>query len=251
MVSGYPDLPPSSPSPYSHPDVSCNPLHAVVAILAALRHRRRTGQGQLIELAQYESTICWTGPAILQFTVNGRLAQRPGNAHPLAAPHDTYRCAGEDAWCAIAIFDETQWKALCRTIERLDLVADPAYASAQARRERESELRDVIQSWTSERTPEQAMSALQHAGVPCAALNDFEGLLRGDPQLRARGLWTEVDHPELGKALIEGWGFKTADPPPESRRAPLLGEHNDLILQEILGLSEEEVNRQFAADVLR
>lgn len=252
MISGYADRPPTSPSPYSHPDVSCNPLHAVVSILAALRHRRRTGQGQMIELSQYESTICWTGAALLHYTVNGQLLDRTENRHPGAAPHDVYRCDGDDRWCAITVFTDTQWWALCQTIGRAELADDPRYATLLARKTHEADLVGIIEPWTSTRIAEDVMRTLQEAGVPCAAVNNFEQLLRGDPGLRHWGLWSEVDHPELDKALVERWGFhlsKSPEAPPE--RAPLLGEHNDYVYQEVVGLTEDEVNDYLVQGVFR
>jgi benzylsuccinate CoA-transferase BbsF subunit len=250
-ISGYPDLPPSSPSPFSHPDVSCNPLHAAVAILAALRNRRRTGQGQKIELAQYESSISWTGAAILQYTATGELMPRTGNAEPSAAPHDVYRCLGDDAWCAISIRGNAEWSSLCHVIERPDLIEDVRFAELSARQARTNELREAIEPWTSTREAETVMAAMQAAGVPCAVLNDADHLLNHDPQLRERQLWTEAPHPELGTAIIEGWGFRFSEETPVSRRAPLLGEHNDHVLQNLIGMSEDEVNLHRVQDVLR
>jgi benzylsuccinate CoA-transferase BbsF subunit len=250
-ISGYPDLPPSSPSPFSHPDVSCNPLHAAVAILAALRHRRRTGRGQKIELAQYESSISWTGAATLQFTANAELMPRTGNTDPAAAPHDVYRCLGDDAWCAISVRNDEQWSALCRVIDRIDLAQDVRFASLPARQAQSDALREIIESWTSARGPDSVMMAMQAAGVPCAALNNADRLINQDPQLRERRLWTEAPHPELGTALIEGWGFNFPGEVQESKRAPLLGEHNDYVLQDLIGMSEDEVNLRLVQDVLR
>jgi benzylsuccinate CoA-transferase BbsF subunit len=250
-ISGYADTAPASPSPWSHPDVSCNPLHTAVALLAALRHRRRTGRGQMIELSQYESTVAWTGPAILHYSANGTVLERSANQHEEAAPHDVYRCQGEDAWCAISVFTDDQWAALCQMIGRPECASDPRYATAAARREHEPELRGLIEPWTSERTDEEVMHALQHAGVPCAALHNFDGLLHRDPQLRARGLWKEIEHPELGTTLYEGWAFHLQAAQPRTNRAPLLGEHNDYVLQEILGISEDEVNQYIVAGVVQ
>src|SRR5581483_6923417 len=252
MISGFADRMPTSPSPYSHPDVSCNPLHAVVAILAALRYRRRTGKGQMIELAQYESTICWTGPALLQYTVNGSLMERTENRHPLAAPHEVYRCLGDDKWVAISVFTDEQWRALCQAVGRPELGSDPRYATLEARQANEPSIRDAIEPWTSDKAPEDVAAQLQSAGVPAAPVNNFEQLLKGDPQLKERQLWTEVEHPELGKALVERWGFRLSRAPAAPpQRAPLLGEHNDYVFQEVLGLSEDEVNEYLIEGVFR
>jgi benzylsuccinate CoA-transferase BbsF subunit len=251
MISGFPDRPPSSPSPFSHPDVSCNPLHTAVAVLAALRYRGQTGRGQQIELSQYESTVCWTGPAVLQYTANQQTMERSANELPGAAPHDVYRCRGEDMWCAISVFTDAQWQALSRVVGRPELADHPDYATLLARKAHEGELRGVIEPWTAERDADEVMQTLQRAGIPCMVLNDYERLLRGDPQLKARGLWTEVEHPELGTSLVEGWGFRLPQTPPPVRRAPLLGEHNDYVFQGLLGMSEEQVNMYLVGDVLR
>lgn len=251
-ISGYADRPPTSPTPYSHPDVSCNPLHAAVAIMAALRHRRRSGRGQMIELSQYESSICWTGPAVLQYTVNGTLMERSENRRPGAVPHEVFRCQGEERWCAISVFDDEQWRALCGVIGRAELADAPAYASTAAREGRLGDFHGIIEPWTAQRPAEEVMQRLQAAGVPCAVVNDFHDLLRRDPQFQARGYWTEVDHPELGTAVVEGWGFRlsrTDRVPPA--RAPLLGENNDYVFQEVLGMSEDEVNMYLVEGVLR
>jgi crotonobetainyl-CoA:carnitine CoA-transferase CaiB-like acyl-CoA transferase len=110
----------------------------------------------------------------------------------------------------------------------------------------------LIEPWSSQRTAEDAATALQNAGVPAAAVNNFEQLLRGDPQLRHWQLWREVEHPELGNALVEDWGFHLSRvPPTEPRRAPLLGEHTDTVFQDVAGLSEDEVNSYLVEGVFR
>jgi benzylsuccinate CoA-transferase BbsF subunit len=252
MISGFPGRVPASPSPYSHPDVSCNPLHAVVSIMAALRHRRRTGEGQMIELAQYESTISWTGPAVLTYTVTGKLPERPGNRHPCAAPHDVYRCNDEDGWVAISVFTDEQWVALANAIGRSELADDPRYATVLARKAHEDDFRAIVEPWSSVRGRREAGQTLQAAGVPAAPVNNFDELLHHDPQLKERQVWTEIEHPELETALFEDWGFQLSGVTDRPRyRAPLLGEHNDYVFQEIIGMSEDEVNDLLIEGVLR
>jgi benzylsuccinate CoA-transferase BbsF subunit len=252
VLSGYADRPPTSLTPYSHPDVSCNPLHATVAVLAALRYRRSTGRGQLIELSQYESSICWAGPSILNYSVNGALTTTTENRHPAAAPHDVYRCAGEDTWCAIAVFSDAQWRALCQAIRRPELAQDPRYATLLARKAHEDELRGIVEPWTTQRTPEQAMGELQGVGVACGAVNDLRHLMRDDPQLKARGYWTEVEHPELGTVIVEDWGVQLSRVPrARDTRAPLLGEHNDYVFHELLELDDEQIVQYVIDGVLQ
>jgi benzylsuccinate CoA-transferase BbsF subunit len=243
---------PTAPSPYSTPDLTSNPLQAQVAVLAALRHRRRTGRGQAIELSQYESTVGWTGPAVLEYTVNGNHPPRPANFRPGVAPHDAYRCLGDDRWCAISVFTDEQWRTLCTVLGRPELADDPGYATAVARESRSEELRTIVEEWTLSRTPEEVMECLQTRGVPAAVVNNFEDLLRRDPQLQERTLWIEVEHPELDTTLVEGWGIRlTRVPQAPAQRAPLLGEHNLEVFQDILGMSEEEMDMCFVEGVFR
>jgi benzylsuccinate CoA-transferase BbsF subunit len=251
-LSGFRDRPPVSPSPFSHPDVSCNPIHAMVAILAALRHRRRTGRGQMIELAQYESSIAWTGPALLQYTANGTLMEQAENRSPAAAPHDVFRCRGEDRWCAIAVSTDAQWRALCQVIGRPELVDDARYATLLARKANEADFKAIVEPWTTLRDASDVMVRLQSAGVPCGTVDDSEMLLRGDPQLAHRQYFREVEHPELGTAVVEGWGVRLSRAPAAAPvRAPLLGEHNDYVFQQVLGMSEDEVDMFIVDEVLR
>lgn len=250
-LSGYADRPPASPSPSAYPDCSSNPLHTSVAILAALRYRSQTGQGQYVELSQHESTVCWTGEAVLQYTTNGTVKERSANRVREAAPHDVYRCHGEDRWCAISVSTDEQWRALCQIMGRCDLEDHPDYATLLGRKAHEDELRGIVEAWTSGRVAEDVMEMLQAAGVPCAALNDVERLVRQDPQLKERGLWSEVDHPELGKTLVESWGFRFMSLTPLARRAPLLGEHNDYVFLDLLGLAEEGVNAFIVEGIFR
>jgi benzylsuccinate CoA-transferase BbsF subunit len=249
-LSGYGDRPPASPTPGAYPDATSNPWHTAVALLAALRHRGRTGRGQQIELSQYESTVCWTGPSLLEYAANGRVMSAAGNDCPGAVPHDVYRCRGDDRWCTIAAFTEEQWRAICRTIGRPELATFPEYATPLARRAHAEGIRAAIEAWTGEREPEEVMRAMQAAGIPCAAVNDYRRLL-DDPQLQARQAWTEDEHPELGKILVQGWGFQISGVSPAATRAPLLGEHNDYVLQGVLGLSEETINSHIVDGVLR
>jgi len=250
-ISGFEDRPPASPSPTAYPDSTSNPLHTAVALLAALRHRRRTGRGQMIELSQYESTVCWTGPSLLHYMVNGKVTQRTGNQHPGASPHDVYRCLGEDSWCAIGVFNNEQWQALCKVIGQPEMATQGEYATLLARQAHPDGLRGSIEAWTLDRQAEDVMRSMQAAGVPCTVVNDHRRLLQEDSQREARGWSAEVDHPELGKTLLQGWGFGMPGVAPAVKRAPLLGEHNDYVFQDVLGMSEPEMNSFIVDGILR
>ena len=251
-ISGYPDRAPISPSPYSHPDTTSNPFHAMVALSAALLHRRKTGQGQYIEVSQYESTINFMETLVLEQTANGRNMEPKANRDPRYAPQGVYRCEGDDRWCAVSVETEQEWLALCTAIERPDLTTDPRFNSFLGRQQHAGELDGVIEAWTSQHTSEEVMQRLQQAGVAAGQLQDAEDLLHKDPQLAERGHWIYVDHPELGNFVTDGWGFHLSGAPPKPRRhAPLLGEDNDRIFGQLLGMAEETVNDFIVSGVIR
>ncbi|MFC1816662.1 CaiB/BaiF CoA transferase family protein [Thermodesulfobacteriota bacterium] len=235
---------PICPSLYSHPDVSCNPFHAMIALLSALYYRTLTGKGQHIELSQFESTLCFTETALFDFLVNGQTKDRIGNRSKHAAPHGVYRCKGEDRWCAITIFNDDDWKALCHVMDRDDLVTNENFRTILQRLKNVEELDRILEEWTCKKSADEVMRLLQSAGISAGKVQDVVDLLEHDPQLKERKRWIEVDHPETGKSKGEGWGFKLlGSPEPRNQHAPLLGEHTDYVLQKILGLPEEEINQ--------
>lgn len=243
-ASGNPERMPVCPTANSLPDAHCNPLHAASAVVSALYHRAETGQGQFIELSQFESTVCVTETAVFQYLANRQLPARMGNRLDYAAPHGVYRCQGEDRWCAIAVFSETQWQALCDAIGNSRLARDKRYRDMAARQTNAESLDRLIESWTRDRPPLEVMDSLQKAGVPAGMVQNVEDLLIRDPQLRHSGHWVTVAHPEAGKLVGEGWGFNFIDgPQPAFNRPPLLGEQNDYVLGQILKMPEEEINQ--------
>ncbi|MBI4334881.1 MAG: CoA transferase [Chloroflexi bacterium] len=242
-ASGFKDRPPVCPCANSLPDVHCNPFHAAFALVGALYHRSRTGKGQFIELSQFESTVCVTETAVFEHLAAGKLPERTGNRLANAAPHGVYRCRGDDKWCAIAVFDQTEWEALCRTMGRDDLLKDERFGTLGQRQEHADDLDRVIESWTGKRTDLEVMESLQRAGVAAGMVQNCEDLVVRDPQLRETGHWVTVPHPEAGKLIGEGWGFTFVNgPEPRFERPPLLGEHNDHVLGHILKMPEDEIN---------
>ncbi|MFC1815896.1 CaiB/BaiF CoA transferase family protein [Thermodesulfobacteriota bacterium] len=243
-MSGTEGNMPICPSRYSHPDVSCNPFHAMIALLSALYYRELTGKGQQIELSQFESTLCFTETDIFDFLVNGKTLERLGNRSKYAAPHGVYRCQGEDQWCAITVFNDAEWKALCNLMGRGDLIANEKFRTLLERLKNIEELDQILEEWTCKQSPEDVMHSLQSVGVAAGKVQNIADLLERDPQLKERDYWIEVDHPETGRLKGEGWGFKlSGTPKPLNRHAPLLGEHTDYVLQKILGMPEEEINQ--------
>jgi benzylsuccinate CoA-transferase BbsF subunit len=206
----------------------------VFALLAALRHRARTGCGQHIDLAMADGVVATMAASFVDYFMNGRVAQPQGNESAYACPQNAYRCRGDDAWVAVSVETEEQWTALCRVV--VDPVLDrPEYREPGARRKDAAVIDARITAWTKGRTPLEATEALQKAGVP-AGPSSNAGDLMTQPQLKARGFFVAPDHPEIGRRPIPGlpWRFSRWPDVP-CPRAPFLGEHNDEIAGGLLG----------------
>ncbi len=226
------------------------PLYATIAILAAIEYRRRTGRGQYIDLSQRECGIHFLIPLILDYTANRHIADAMGNSCSFAAPHGSYCCRGNDRWCTIAIFQDSEWKSFCRTIGNPSWTADPRFGTLLSRLENEIELDKLVEDWTVNHTAEEVMSLLQSAGVPAGVVETAEDLLDKDPQLKQRGFFKELDHPEIGKQRVYGPSFILSKSPGDVSHAPLLGEHNEYVFKEILGMSDEDISGLVVENVL-
>ena len=218
-------------------------IHGACAVLAALDFRRRTGKGQHIDAAQAESAAALLGPYYLESAVNDRDTQPMGNETTYAAPHGCYRCAGDDSWCVIAVYTEQQWRRFCAVLEDPPWVKDPKFSTGLNRLRNRSELDQLVQEWTVRHNAYEVMERLQDVGVAAGAVQNTEQLTH-DPHLRARGFIAETNHPELGKLLHGGLPLKLSLTPGCVRsHAPRLGEHNEYVLSELLGLEHEEIER--------
>jgi benzylsuccinate CoA-transferase BbsF subunit len=225
-------------------------LHAVVAILAALRHRRSTGEGQAIEIAQWEAAASLLAEGLLDYAMNGRVRGPIGNVHPAMVPHNNYRCAGDDAWVAIAVRSEHEWRAFCQATGHPEWADDPRFADAYLRRQHRAELDGVITAWTSRHTTAQVMEILQAMGVAAMPVMNLEDQFR-DPHLRAREIHVESEHPKVGLEFLHGIPWRLSDTPGRiSRPAPLLGEHNQYVFGELLGLPDPEIQRLVEAEAI-
>jgi benzylsuccinate CoA-transferase BbsF subunit len=245
-MTGYPERPPVGTGT-NYPDHVPNPLHAAVAVLAALRRRRRTGLGQYIELAQLESTVNVIGPALLAAAA-GLDATRAANDDPVAAPHGVYPCAGDDRWCAISVFDDSQWEALVQVLGHPEWATDPAFATAPDRRVARRDLDQLIAGATATwRRPQLLADALTDAGVPAAMVSDASDVL-GDRQLNSRGHWVFLDHPEMGPSVYDNIPYRLTATPGQLRSpAPLLGADTYDVCVDLLGLHPDEY-RSLAAE---
>jgi len=216
-------------------------LMATLALLGALEYRRRTGEGQYIDVSQVEAISSLLGSAILDYTVNRRGVEPVGNSSPEAAPHGVYRCRGDDRWCAIAVFTDDEWQGFKRALGNSPWTEDKRFATLSGRLENAEELDRLVAGWTGERTAEEVMAQLQQQGVAAGVVQDANDLAN-DPQLRGRGFFVELDHPELGKTISDAVPIRLSDSPARySRAAPIIGQDNDYVYRELLGMSEDKL----------
>jgi crotonobetainyl-CoA:carnitine CoA-transferase CaiB-like acyl-CoA transferase len=241
--SGLPDQPPAGWG-YSYMDHTGG-YYMAMAILLALIHRKRTGEGQWVDLACTESALSLNGPAILDWTVNGRPSRREGQPHsnrntsPPMAPHGVYACAGDDEWVAIACRSDGDWAALCGVVAE-PWVNDAAYAMLNGRLADEDGLDARIAAWTATRGKFEIQKALRAAGVPCSAVQKPEERIDHDPD--TEGLWPTVTHTAMGQVRVDGVPARFSRTPWRIEAgAPCLGEHNEEVFGRLLGLSKAEV----------
>lgn len=246
LMSGLPGKPPAGWG-YSYMDHTAG-YYGAIAIMMALHHRNRTGQGQYIDISQVETGMVLTGPAVLDATVNGRSWRRPGmppgnrSWEPAIAPHNTYPCAGDDRWIAIAVRNDAEWQAMVRAMGEPAWAADTRFATNAGRLEHQDELDAHIAGWASAREDYAVMATLQAAGVPAGVCQTPGDRVERDEQLRARDWWHTMPHAELGEASeFDGVTPRLSLTPGALRSAsPLIGEHTEHVMRDILGLSPEE-----------
>lgn len=249
-LSGSPERIPAGTGT-NYPDHVPNPCHAGFAVLAALHHRRRTGRGQYIDFAQTEPTIALLGPAIVDYTANGRIEERSGNDHPRAAPHGVYPCLGEDRWIAICVMHDGQWRRLAEAFGRPEWSAVADWSTGEGRRADRRRLDRLLAAETAKRDPYELMLLLQRHGVPAGVVQNAADLVARDPQLAHRGHWLRLDHPEMGESIYNAPPFRFSRTRVALRRpAPLLGQHTAEVCVELLGMSCEEVTALAAEGVL-
>lgn len=222
---------------------------ALAAVLA-LRHRSLTGEGQYIDLSHIEACTRLMGELVVDASINGKARTRWGNGHASRAPHGVYRCQGEDAWVVISVGSDAEWEALRRVMGNPPWVQDPRFSEAVGRYCHQKKIDQHLQEWTSQQDKHQVMRLLQKAGVPAAAVQDAKEVAE-DAHLNATGLMVAVERPVVGKRLIPGIVTHLSETPGSIRRPPPgLGEHNGLVLGELLGVSPAEMERLAATQVI-
>ncbi len=250
-ITGYPDQAP-------HPlNISWgDPVGAhfgAFAALSALYHRERTGKGQYIEISQWEGLISVSPENIMDYTLNNRVRERRGNRHEFMAPHNAYRCAGGDLkWVTIAVKTDEEWESLCKAMGNPDWTNNEKFVDAHSRWNNQEEMDRHIEEWTMTLTGHEIMDLLQKEGVAAfPTLSNRE--LAEDPHLNERGFFYEIDHPNpaMNGKKFDGVLWKMNKTPGKIRhRAPFLGEHNNYVFGELLGMPQEEIDRLTKGKVL-
>ena len=248
-ITGYDqDIPMSTGVFYPDPTVA---LFAVSGILTALWHRDATGEGQHIELAQREAVTFAMPEPLIELAETGKTPLPSANGHPKWSPHRCFRCEGDDNWIAIAVTSDQEWRSLLTCTGRADLLEDERFSTTEARVRNRCAAEQIVESWTSQRDPVSAMSALQNAGVPAGAVMSMAEVL-DDPHYGERGFFVDVDYSAgVGKHPSLGFPWKFSDTPASIRRpTPRFGEHTAEVLREIANLDEGKIARLFERGIV-
>ena len=224
--------------------------HAAGVVLAALRHRRRTGQGMFIDVSQQESAVSLIGAEVLAYQISGQEPERKGNRSSRVAPHNAYPCRGYDRWITIAVTNDQQWRALADLIAGTDLAADRRFTTSEGRLANQDDLDGIISGWSAAQDAFQLADRLQEIGVPSSPVLRGPDLL-DDPQYKHRNTFVAVDHPQVGVRRYPGISWKMSATPGQIKWAsPTLGQHNGQIYGQLLGLTEDKISGLEQAGVI-
>jgi crotonobetainyl-CoA:carnitine CoA-transferase CaiB-like acyl-CoA transferase len=227
-------------------------LYGAFAVLAALEYRDRTGQGQYIDLSEYEAICTLMGPSLLDASVNEKEIQPQGNSpdYIAAAPYGCYKCSGTDRWCVIAVSREEEWQSLSRVLGHPDWTKEKKFSTAAKRKESRKELDEILTKWTTQHTAEEVVHLLQEAGISAGVVQNAEDLSR-DPQLEARKFFVQLQHPVLGKTISDRSPIRfEEDLTVDWKAAPQLGEDNRYVFLELLGFTERELSNYMERGII-
>jgi crotonobetainyl-CoA:carnitine CoA-transferase CaiB-like acyl-CoA transferase len=227
-------------------------LYAALAVLVALEHRDRTGEGQYVDLSEYEAMCTLLGPAIMDCELNHSPVV-PRGSYPdyaLAAPYGCYKCQGDDRWCVIAVFTDEEWQALRSVLGNPPWTDEARFSTAWQRREHIDNLNELLEQWTVQHSPEEVMDLLQGVGVAAGIVKNAREVA-ADPQLTARHFFATVTHPTLGETTFDSTPIRLERTPARfGRAAPLLGQDNRYVYQELLGIGDRELTELIEAGVI-
>lgn len=249
-LTGWPDRPPTGTG-VAYTDFVASHM-AAFALLCALEHRERTGEGQYIDLSQQEASLYMLDAALLDYAVNGMVAERQGNRHPVYAPHGAFPCRAEpppaadnpspgaDVWVALAVTSDAEWRGLKAAMQSPAWADEERFGTLLGRKAHEDELEVRIAEWTAGLSVQEAVARLRAQGVPASVVASGIDVIR-DPQLAHRGHFIATGHPRLGDFPYDALSYRlngeAAAPP---RPAPLLGGDNAAVFQELLGVAVDE-----------
>ncbi|MCB6610017.1 CoA transferase [[Clostridium] symbiosum] len=223
---------------------------AAFILITALVNRQKTGKGQYIDLSSSECLSALVGPELMEYTMNKRSPFRCGNQDAIMAPHNCYRCKGEDKWISIAVATNEEWEALRLAMGDPDWARAEEYTGVYSRWQHRKELDIHMTEWTVNYTHYELMELLQGVGVAAMPSFDAEEILK-DPHTKERELFTEVDHPALGKQVVMNPAWKLSETPARIRKpGPLLGEDNYDVFENLLGMQEEEIKKLEEAQII-
>jgi benzylsuccinate CoA-transferase BbsF subunit len=246
-LTGYSDAP---PNPMTGSTDLMSATTSAFAIIAALNHRQNTGQGQHIDLSSVESLAVFTGDALMDYIMNGRVRSRRGNQDDIMAPHNCYRCRGDDKWVSIAVSKENEWQAFCQVMGNPDWTRDEKFSDAYCRWKYQEELDRLVTEWTVNYTHYEVTEMLQKVGV--AAMPSFSNQeIFSDPHFKERKLAVEVEHPVMGKQVVLGAPWKLSETPAKVTKAsPTMGENDEYVFGELLGMPSSEIKQLMDEQVI-
>jgi benzylsuccinate CoA-transferase BbsF subunit len=247
-MTGWPDR--AAVGPYATITDSLSPRYVALLIVGALLHRRRTGEGQYIDVSQIETGVYSLSEMMVRYAASDEVMVRAGNRDEQAAPHGVYPCRGEDRWIAIAVHSDEEWRLLRREMGNPPFGQDPRFDTRAGRLEHADELDGYVGRWTAQHDAQELMEALQEAGIEAGALQRMDELLE-DPQLAHREHFRRLEHVHLGELAFETYGIRLAESPPVIETpGPNLGEHTEAVLARLLGYAPDEIARLAAKGVL-
>lgn len=247
-LTGFPEEMPLLPGTVSTNDLQSG-LFSAFAVMSALHHRSKTGEGQYVDLSQAEVAASFIAEGLLEHFMTGNSPVRRGNRDISMAPHGNYRCKGDDKWVSIAVANDSEWQSLCTAAGHPEWALDDRFVNAVNRWKNQDELDQLLQTWTINYSHYEVMKLLQEAGIAAGPSLDAEELL-DDPHLRERGAFITTTQPGSEPRIMQGLPWESNRVTPPYRRAPLPGENNSYVFGELLGLPKTQIQNLEEAKII-